>query len=95
MSTLWISAGLKVQENQSAQQAKAALLDLQQASEKEPGCVYFHVLEHKGDPHAFTLWEEWKSEADLVAHFELAHTKSFIAKALTEIVYIEKLIKHA
>ena len=95
MSKLWISAGLKVHEGKSAQQAKQALLELQQASEKEAGCIFFHVLQHRDTPELFTLWEEWESEKDLVAHFELAHTKSFIAQALTEIVYIEKLVKQA
>ena len=95
MSKLWISAGLKVHEGKSAQQAKQALLELQQATEKEAGCIFFHVLQHRDTPELFTLWEEWESEADLITHFELEHTKAYMAQSLTEVIYIEKLVKQA
>jgi len=92
-ATLWISAGLKLTNNQSALQAKEELKILQQQTIKEKGCIFFDVLQHRDNPTQFTLWEEWVNEEALKEHFEQTHTKKYLAKSLTEVTYIEKLVK--
>ena len=93
MSKLWISAGLKGTTDKPADQIKQALMALQQHTVNEPGCIFFDVLQHRDDPHLFTLWEEWINEDALKNHFQMAHTKAYLAQSLTEVVYIEKLEK--
>ncbi|MEH6448720.1 MAG: putative quinol monooxygenase [Oleispira sp.] len=90
---LWISAGLKVSKNKSAEQANEELQKLQQQTIQEKGCIFFDVLQHKEDPNKFTLWEEWVNEDALKEHFNQAHTKTYLALLLTEVSYIEKLVK--
>jgi quinol monooxygenase YgiN len=91
--TLWVSAGLKISNNQSAEQAKEALKILQFQTIKEKGCIFFDVLQHRDDPNSFTLWEEWVNEEALKEHFSQTHTKDYLAQSLTEVSYIEKLVK--
>jgi quinol monooxygenase YgiN len=92
-NNLWISAGLKVSANISAEKAKEELQVLQHQTIKEKGCIFFDVLQHKEDPDLFTLWEEWINEEALKEHFNQAHTKAYLAQSLTEVRYIEKLEK--
>jgi len=92
-ATLWINAGLKLTNEQSAQQAKEELKTLQQQTIKEEGCIFFNVLQHRDNPSQFTLWEEWINEEALEEHFKQVHTKKYLAKSLTEVSYIEKLVK--
>ena len=66
---------------------------LQQQTVKEKGCIFFDVLQNKEDPTLFILWEEWINEDALKEHFNQAHTKAYLAKSLTEVRYIEKLVK--
>jgi len=91
--TLWISAGLKTSKNQSPEQAKEELEALQLQTIKEAGCIFFDVLQHRDNPNLFTIWEAWVSETALSEHFNQAHTKDYLAKSLTEVNYIEKLVK--
>lgn len=90
---LWISAGLKVSTDISADKAKEELQALQQQTVKEKGCIFFDVLQHKENPDLFILWEEWINEDALKEHFNQPHTKAYLAQALTEVRYIEKLEK--
>jgi quinol monooxygenase YgiN len=93
LKKLWISAGLKVSADKTAEKAKQELLILQQQTIKEKGCIFFDVLQNKEDPNSFTLWEEWINEAALKEHFNQPHTKAYLAQSLTDIKYIEKLEK--
>jgi quinol monooxygenase YgiN len=93
MTKLWISAGLKATQEKPIQSIKQALIELQQMTIQEPGCIQFDLLQHRDNPEQFTLWEEWINEAALTNHFQQPHTKSYLAQQLTEVVYIEKLEK--
>ena len=91
MTTLFISAGLKLTENSDRAFALEQLSTLVKETNKESGCQYFEILANKEDPTAFTLWERWDSEEDLTAHFQKAHTKTYLQFKLTDVLYIEKL----
>ena len=93
MSTLWVSAGLKATPNKPVSEVKQALIELQQATIKEEGCLIFDVLQHRDAPSLCTLWEEWESDEALRQHFEMPHTLEYLAQSLTEVTYIEKLEK--
>ena len=93
MTNLWISAGLIAATESSAKKAHKALQVLQQQTIKEKGCLAFHVLQNIEDPKRFTLWEEWINEDALKEHFNQVHTKAYLAQSLTEVSYIEKLVK--
>lgn len=90
---LWISAGLKLSTGKSAHKVKEELKNLQRQTIKEDGCIFFDVLQDRDNPDRFTLWEEWINEEALKEHFNQAHTKAYLALSLTEVIYIEKLVK--
>ena len=37
------------------------------------------------------LWESWTDKDALAAHFEMPHTKAYLAQNLTQVSYIEEL----
>ncbi|WP_295894960.1 antibiotic biosynthesis monooxygenase [uncultured Vibrio sp.] len=91
MTTLLISAGLRLTDNSDRTFAIEQLTQLVAKTNKEKGCQYFELLANKEDPRAFTLWERWDDEQALSNHFNQAHTKAYLQHDLTEVVYIEKL----
>jgi len=93
MNTFLVSAGLKTCAGKTSTQALTKLAKLQAQTIKEPGCIRFDILQHRDNSELFTLWEEWLSEQDLQAHFKAAHTLEYLAMELTEVVYIEKLVR--
>ena len=93
MNTFLVSAGLKTSAGKTSSQALTKLAQLQAQTINEPGCIRFDLLQHRDNPALFTLWEEWMSEQDLQAHFEAAHTLEYLALALTEVLYVEKLVR--
>lgn len=88
---LWISAGLAVTEGTDPEVAYAALSVLVGRTQQEPGCLRFELLRHQQTPGAFTLWEGWVNEAALQAHFQAEHTLAYLAREMTDVVYIERL----
>ncbi|MCE2593648.1 antibiotic biosynthesis monooxygenase [Motilimonas cestriensis] len=91
MEQLWINATLTTLDNVTASDAYSALVKLAMETEKEPGCIYFKVLQHQAAPHKFTLWEQWVNEAALDKHFTLEHTKAYLSQNITVATNIEKL----
>jgi quinol monooxygenase YgiN len=43
----------------------------------EAGCLRYDLHESKTEPGWFLLYETWKSEADLDAHFQTPYLKAF------------------
>lgn len=43
----------------------------------EEGCLRYELHESKTEPGWFLLYETWKSEADLQAHFQTPYLKAF------------------
>ncbi len=91
MSYLYIGAGIEVEEGKDIEKTKRALNTLAEHTLQEPGCLQFIVLQQLEHPNRFTLWEAWQSEAALQLHFQLPHTKDYLAQALTKVIYIERL----
>jgi quinol monooxygenase YgiN len=61
------------------------LLDLVEPSRSEPGCINYDVHRSADDPALWFVYENWRSNDDLAAHFTLPHMQSFIA-ALPELL---------
>jgi len=92
VTKLRVSAGIRVAEHKSPEQAKQALLKLAQYTIQEPECYQFDVLQDKADPYRFTLWECFENEAALAAHFQQPHTLEYLKQEWTEVEYSERLI---
>jgi quinol monooxygenase YgiN len=52
---------------------RAATIENARNSVREPGIVRFDFLQHSDDPHRFTLWEVYRTEAAVEAHRATAH----------------------
>lgn len=46
----------------------------------EAGCISYQMLRHQDDPTEFTFVEQWRSNADIDAHFGTPH----LQRALTD-----------
>jgi quinol monooxygenase YgiN len=57
---------------------RAATIENALNSALEPGIARFDFLEHADDPHRFSLWEVYKTEAAVAAHKETAHYAKWI-----------------
>ncbi len=60
--------------------AMAAALQLMEATEKEEGCLVYRFYSDILNPRRFRVYEEWRDEAALKAHFEAPHMKIFREK---------------
>ena len=70
---------------------QAALLQLQQATEPEPGCREFQFFQALRAPDSFLLIEDFADRGALERHMELPHTQAFFKEDLTaSILPIEK-----
>lgn len=60
-------------------QMQQDLLDIVVPTRSEAGCITFDLLIDINDPTAFTLYENWESQASLDAHFEQPYVKRVLA----------------
>jgi quinol monooxygenase YgiN len=58
-------------------EAVRVAVEMQRATEGEPGCVTYRFAADLVDPNTFRLFEEWESEAALARHFETPHMRTF------------------
>jgi len=91
MTPYFISASIELQEGADLQQAEHGLRELVLHTRQEPGCRMFEIRQNLQDPNRFTLWECWTDKAALAAHFEMPHTKAYLARNLTQVRHIEEL----
>ncbi|MHA7772126.1 putative quinol monooxygenase [Roseibium sp. M-1] len=91
MSSYFISAGIELQDGADLKQAEEGLRELILLTRQEPGCHMFDIRQNLEEPGRFTLWERWTDKAALAAHFEMPHTKAYLARNLTRVRYIEEL----
>jgi len=89
---LWVSASIEVSDLSRLNAAKNAMSLLVGETIKEIGCIRFEIHQHLEMPQTFTLWEIWQDEASLAHHFEMPHTKQYLAHGFTTVNYIEKMV---
>jgi quinol monooxygenase YgiN len=66
----------------TADALRAALLELESATQSEAGCIGFSFYQSLSAPSRFLLIEEFAGEAALAAHMQEPHTKAFFARDL-------------
>ena len=91
MGNYFISAGIELQQGADQATAETELRRLAAETQHEPGCNFFEIRQNLEHPDKFTLWESWTDKDALAAHFEMPHTKAYLAKNLTQVSYIEQL----
>ncbi|GAB2183218.1 putative quinol monooxygenase [Roseibium sp. LAB1] len=91
MGNYFISAGIELQQGADLARAEMELRRLVAETQHEPGCNFFEIRQNLQDPGKFTLWESWTNKDALAAHFEMPHTKAYLAQNLTQVSYIEEL----
>jgi quinol monooxygenase YgiN len=91
MSKHFISAGIELQDGADLKQAEIGLRLLAEKTQSEPGCILFEIRQNQKESGKFTLWESWTDRQALANHFEMPHTKDFLAQNLTQVSYIEEL----
>jgi (4S)-4-hydroxy-5-phosphonooxypentane-2,3-dione isomerase len=52
---------------------KELLGDAVGATQKEPGCLQFNIIQHESEPNSVCLYEVYKSEADYQNHRTMPH----------------------
>jgi quinol monooxygenase YgiN len=58
-----------------ADEAARLLAELRDYTVKEDGCLGYEVSRGNEDPNTFVLYEKWRDQAALDAHFEMEHFK--------------------
>lgn len=85
-SGYFITAELKVKNEEKISEAKSALQLLCKKTQEEPGCSLFTLHHCTEKEDRFILWERFDDEAAFKQHFEEQHTKDYIDLDLTEVV---------
>ena len=75
---LVIAGTVQVKPEARAEAAQAAL-KMSKASEAEPGCRSYRFYADLEDANTFLIFEQWESEAALLAHFQTPHMAEFNA----------------
>ncbi len=89
-SGCYVTAELKVKDISKAKEAKLALIELCSETLKEDGCTIFELHQFDEDETRFLLWERFEDEDAFSLHFELDHTKKYLANDFTDIVQFFK-----
>ncbi len=61
----------------SGNAAEKVLVQLQECSRKDPGCLQYDMHRHPENRDQFMLFERWESREMLDAHLKLAHLAEF------------------
>ncbi|MBK0329426.1 antibiotic biosynthesis monooxygenase [Rhodobacteraceae bacterium F11138] len=72
--------------------ARAAAIQMMQATRKEQGCHVYEFSQLVETPNRFRVYEEWEDAAALKAHGETAHMAAF-REALGEIGVVSRKIE--
>ncbi len=82
----FVTAELRVKNQQRIAEAKSALVALCEKTLAEPGCSLFTLHQCAENEGRFILWERFEDEAAFKQHFLEPHTKEYMALDLTEVV---------
>ncbi|WP_370681713.1 putative quinol monooxygenase [Comamonas sp. GB3 AK4-5] len=85
-SGYYVTAELRLKDLARLDEACLALKVLAEKTLLEPGCSIFVVHHDSATSSRFVLWERFDDEAAFRLHFEQAHTLSYLAQDLTEVV---------
>ncbi len=86
----YITAALNIVSDQDFDYIMKELKDFEVETNKEPGCIQFHIYPLSREERKLMLWEIWENEEAVNTHFKLPHTKALFAQKLTEVEWILK-----
>jgi quinol monooxygenase YgiN len=55
----------------------------------EPGCINYDLHRSNTDPAVWIFYENWRSQADLDAHMQTEHYKSFFSRADEVLAHVD------
>lgn len=79
MSQLTLIAFLRARSGQEEELGRR-LTALIEPTRAEAGCVDYHLHRSNEDAAVWALYENWRSPADLDAHFQTPYLKDFVAR---------------
>ena len=56
---------------------KAAIAEMEQASQAEPGCISYRFTQELSHPNKMVVVEQWESVEALITHFGMPHMAKF------------------
>lgn len=68
-----INAVIYTFPNERADEAERLLAELRDATVREDGCLGYEVSRGNEDRNMFVLYEKWRDQAALDAHFKMDH----------------------
>jgi len=75
---LVVAGTVKVKPETRAEALQAAIR-MAKATQAEPGCRSYGFYADVADPNTILIFEQWESEAALLAHFQTPHMAEFNA----------------
>ncbi|MGR5063671.1 putative quinol monooxygenase [Photobacterium sp. DNB22_13_2] len=82
---LFITAELRVKDEVSLDEAKAAVAQFCHEMNSEQGCSLAVAMQDNSDPRRFIFWERYDDQSAFDAHFNAKHTQDFIALGYTQL----------
>lgn len=73
------------QENELGRRMKALVAP----TLAEPGCINYDLHRSNTDPAVWIFYENWQSQADLDAHMQSAHYRSFFSRADEVLAHVD------
>jgi quinol monooxygenase YgiN len=78
--TMLVIAGRIAVKPERREEAVRAALAMAAATREEEGCLSYRFYGDLEDPCVFLIFEEWRDDAALGAHFGMPHMAEFLAK---------------
>ena len=79
---IYVTVCLNVVDGVDYEEAYQATKEIEERTNKEDGCIYFHVYPVSREKRQIMMWEIWKDKAALDANHEQPYVKEFFAKGL-------------
>lgn len=67
---------------EDADEAAGILKEIRDRARQEPGVIRFEVGRSRERPNVFTLWEEYRDEAAVKAHFETEYFDRLVVNGI-------------
>ena len=79
----------------SVEEVRTILIELVDATRKEPGCLSYEFLQNRSDPKDFVSVEEWESAAAEQAHLSTAHLKDALVKLAGHLAVVPDIRRYS
>ena len=87
---MYVTAYLNVISNRNIEDIMKEFKKLEEKTNQEEGCIYFHAHLIDKEKKKIVLWEIWKDEDSLNKHHKMPHTVFCASQKLTEVEWLLK-----